>query len=78
MKLEQRDHPAAQEAAKRLYSRVETPYQLYPGYNTDAMDYQLLLSFLIVLFCTVIAAPIFTLTIRQGPMISTVAPNMVG
>ena len=66
MKLEQRDHPAAQEAAKRLYSRVETPYQLYPGYNTDAMDYQLLLSFLIVLFCTVIAAPIFTLDYQTG------------
>ena len=66
MKLEQENHPAAQEAAKRLYSRVETPYQLYPGYNTDAMDYQLLLSFLIVLFCTVIAAPIFTSDYQTG------------
>ena len=66
MKLEQKDHPAAQEAAKRLYSRVEMPYQLYPGYNTDAMDYQLLLSFLIVLFCTVIAAPIFTSDYQTG------------
>lgn len=60
MKLEQKNHPAAQEAANILYSHVEKPYQLYPGYNTDAMDYQLLLSFLIVLFCTVISAPIFT------------------
>ena len=66
MKLEQENHPAAQEAAKRLYSRVETPYQLYPGYTTDAMDYQLLLSFLIVLFCTVIAAPIFTSDYQTG------------
>lgn len=66
MKLEQKDHPAAQEAAKRLYSRVETPYQLYPGYNTDAMDYQLLLSFLIVLFCAVIAAPIFSSDYQTG------------
>lgn len=66
MKLEQKDHPAAQEAAKRLYNRVEMPYQLYPGYNTDAMDYQLLLSFLIVLFCTVIAAPIFTSDYQTG------------
>ena len=66
MKLEQRDHPRAQEAAKRLYSRVETPYQLYPGYNSDAMDYQLLLSFLIVLFCAVIAAPIFTSDYQTG------------
>ena len=66
MKLEQKDHPVAQEAAKRLYNRVEMPYQLYPGYNTDAMDYQLLLSFLIVLFCTVIAAPIFTSDYQTG------------
>lgn len=66
MKLEQENHPAAQEAAKRLYSQVETPYQLYPGYNTDAMDYQLLLSFLIVLFCAVIAAPIFTSDYQTG------------
>lgn len=66
MKLEQKNHPAAQEAAKRLYSRVETPYQLYPGYNSDAMDYQLLLSFLIILFCTVIAAPIFTSDYQTG------------
>lgn len=66
MKLEQKDPPAAQEAAKRLYSRVETPYQLYPGYNSDAMDYQLLLSFLIVLFCAVIAAPIFSSDYQTG------------
>ena len=66
MKLEQENHPAAQEAAKRLYSRVETPYRLYPGYNTNAMDYQLLLSFLIVLFCAVIAAPIFTSDYQTG------------
>lgn len=66
MKLEQDNHPAAQEVAKRLYIRVETPYRLYPGYNTDAMDYQLLLSFLIVLFCAVIAAPIFTSDYQTG------------
>ena len=66
MKLEQENHPAAQEAAKRLYSRVDTPYQFYPGYNTDAMDYQLLLAFLIVLFCAVIAAPIFTSDYQTG------------
>lgn len=66
MRLEQNDHPAAQEAAKRLYSRVERPYQLYPGYSTDAMDYQLLLSFLIVLFCAVITAPIFTSDYQTG------------
>ena len=66
MKLEQKDHPAAQEAAERLYSRVETPYRLYPGYNTDAMEFQLLLSFLIATFCAVIAAPIFSSDYQTG------------
>ena len=32
----------------------------YPGYNTNAYDYQMLLIFLVVLFCTVIAAPVFS------------------
>lgn len=66
MKMEQKNHPAAQENAKAMYSRVETPYSFYPGYNTDAMDYQLLLAFLIVLFCAVIAAPIFTSDYQTG------------
>lgn len=66
MKMEQKNHPAAQENAKAMYSRVDTPYQFYPGYNTDAMDYQLLLAFLIVLFCAVIAAPIFTSDYQTG------------
>lgn len=66
MKMEQKNHPAAQQNAKAMYSRVETPYSFYPGYNTDAMDYQLLLAFLIVLFCAVIAAPIFTSDYQTG------------
>ncbi len=60
MHLEDAGHPAAQKKAEELYSRVETPFQFYPGYSTDAMDYQLLLSYLVVLLCAVIAAPIFT------------------
>ncbi len=66
MKMEQKNHPAAQKDAKELYSQVDTPYQFYPGYNTDAMDYQLLLAFLVVLLCAVIAAPIFTSDYQTG------------
>lgn len=66
MAMEQKDHPQAQAAAREIYSRVETPYQLYPGYTTDALDYQLLLAFLIVLFCTVIAAPVFSSDYQTG------------
>ncbi len=60
MRLEDAGHPATQKKAEELYSRVETPFQFYPGYSTDAMDYQQLLSYLVVLLCAVIAAPIFT------------------
>ncbi len=60
MKMEQRNYPAAQEKAVEMYHRVEKPYLFFPGYIADAMDYQIVLSFLIMLICTVIAAPIFT------------------
>ena len=60
MKLEQKEHPAAQEKARALYAKVKMPFVFYPGYNTNAYDYQMLLIFLVVLFCTVIAAPVFS------------------
>lgn len=60
MKLEQKEHPAAQEKARALYAKVKMPFVFYPGYNTNAFDYQMLLIFLVVLFCTVIAAPVFS------------------
>ncbi len=66
MKMEQKKHPAAQEAAIEMYDEVEKPYRFYPGYSSDAMDYQILLAFLILLFCTVIAAPVFTSDYQTG------------
>ncbi len=66
MKLEQAKHPAAQKAGVALYGKVTKPFLFYPGYNTDAMDYQMLFSFLIVLFCTVISAPVFTSDYQTG------------
>ncbi len=66
MKQEQKKHPAAQNAAITLYGRVEKPYRFFPGYSTNAMDYQIFLAFLIVLFCTVIAAPVFTSDYQTG------------
>lgn len=66
MKQEQKNHPAAQQAAINLYNKVEKPYQFFPGYSKDAMDYQLILAFLIVLFGAVIAAPIFTSDYQTG------------
>lgn len=66
MKMEQKKYPAAQSRAVNMYNEVKKPYLFFPGYNTDAMDYQILLAFLIVLFCTVIAAPVFTSDYQTG------------
>lgn len=66
MKQEQKNHPTAQKIATDLYGQVQKPYLFFPGYSTDAMDYQILLGLLIVLFCTVIAAPVFTSDYQTG------------
>ena len=59
-------HPSAQQNAEEAYSRVERPYILYPGYDSDALDYQILLSILVMIFCCVICAPIFTSDYQTG------------
>lgn len=66
MKMEQRDHPEAQQNAIEMYDQVEKPYVFYPGYNKDAMDYQLLLSFVIMVICVVIVAPVFSSDYQTG------------
>lgn len=66
MKQEQKGHEAAQEKTVAMYQQVEKPFQFFPGYNSDPMDYQILLAFLILLFCAVIAAPIFTSDYQTG------------
>jgi len=66
MKMEQRDYPAAQKAAVSMYHEIEKPYLFFPGYSADAMDYQILLGFLIMLICAVIAAPTFTSDYQTG------------
>lgn len=66
MKQEQKEHPAAQRLAVDLYSQVEKPYLFYPGYSMEAMEYQIFLAFLVLLLCTVIAAPIFTSDYQTG------------
>ena len=60
MKLEQKDNPKAQQDALERYEHVEKPYKFYSGYNKDALDYQILLSFVIMTLCVVIAAPVFS------------------
>lgn len=66
MKMEQSDHPAAQKKAVKMYQQVEKPFVNYPGASSEAMDYLLTLSFLILLFCTMIAAPVFSSDYQTG------------
>lgn len=66
MKQEQKEHPAAQQVAIDSYNQVEKPYVFYPGYTAEAMEYQGFLAFLILLLCTVIAAPVFTSDYQTG------------
>ena len=66
MRQEQKNHPAAQQISVHSYAQVKKPYRFYPGYSTDAIDYQILLALLVVLFCTVIAAPVFTSDYQTG------------
>lgn len=60
MKLEQKDHPAAQSQAAEMYEKVETPFIYYSGIEGESMDYQVLLIFLITILFAVIAAPVFS------------------
>ena len=60
MGLEQKDNPKAQQDALKKYENVEKPYTFYPGYKKDALDYQILLAFVIMALCVVIAAPVFS------------------
>lgn len=66
MKLEQRNYPDAQRQAKELYSKVEQPFYYYPGYGSDALEYVGMYVFLLVFFCTLIAAPIFSSEYQTG------------
>lgn len=66
MKLEEARYPDAQRQAKELYSKVEQPFYYYPGYGTDALEYVGMYVFLLVFFCTLIAAPIFSSEYQTG------------
>lgn len=66
MKQEQKDHEAAQKKAAAMYAAVKKPFQFFPGYGSDPMDYEIFLAFLILLFSVVIAAPVFTSDYQTG------------
>ncbi len=66
MKFQQPKNPAAQQAGIEKFAEVNKPYEYYPSYSGDAMDYLVMLSFLILCICAVIAAPVFTSDYETG------------
>lgn len=66
MKMEQADHPAAQNKAVSLYQQVEKPMFFYPGLDSNVIEYQLFLAFLILMICTLITAPVFSSDYQTG------------
>lgn len=63
---EQENHPEAEVLAETLYDRVEKPFTFYPGFSTDAIDYQVMLAMVLMIICIVIAAPVFSSDYQTG------------
>ena len=66
MAMEQPDSPGAQGKAIKMYRNVEKPFEVYPGMNSTVLDYQNIMGFLVLLFCVVIAAPVFSADYQSG------------
>ena len=49
-----------------MYRRVEKPFAVYPGMSSTILDYQNIMGFLVLLFCVVIAAPVFSADYQSG------------
>ncbi len=66
MAFQQPKSPAAQKAGIEKFSQVTKPYEFYPSYSSDAMDFLVMLNFLVMFICAVIAAPVFTSDYETG------------
>ena len=66
MAMEQPDSPGVQGKAVKMYRNVEKPFEVYPGMNSTVLDYQNIMGFLVLLFCVVIAAPVFSADYQSG------------
>lgn len=66
MMLEQKQYPAAQETAIKMFEKVTTPYQYYVGADSTVVDYEELLILIISLCCIVIVAPTFSTDHQTG------------
>lgn len=66
MQREYPKHPEAGVLAEKLYDRVEKPFTYYPGFSTDAIDYQVMLALIVMIICIVITAPVFSSDYQTG------------
>lgn len=66
MQLEQKENVIAQDIAVNMYRNVEKPYEFYSGITKNAVDYEVLLIFLLLFFCVIIVAPIFSTDYQTG------------
>lgn len=66
MDMEQNGHPSAQKKGIEMYHKVSVPFYYYYGVGDESMDYQTLLTFLITIFCAMIAAPVFSSEYQTG------------
>lgn len=53
-------YPDAVAKAQKIRSKVSRPYVYYSGITSDAMEYEVLTLFLILLCCTIACAPVFS------------------
>lgn len=66
MAMEQPDSPGAQRKAIEMYRQVTKPFEVYPGISSTVMDYQNIMGFLVLLFSTVMTAPVFSADYQTG------------
>lgn len=66
MHLEQRDNPAAQQTAIRMYEKVKGPFYYYPGYGSNMAEYEGMYLFMLMFLCVMITAPLFCCEYQTG------------
>ena len=65
--MEQEDWPkAVREKARLMYTQIEEPMEYYPYYNSNGLDYESFLFFLVMICCILIAAPVFAIDYQTG------------
>ena len=65
IKVEREPESTSQKAAA-LYSKVDRPFELYVGYNSDAFDYLCFSILFLVIISVVLSAPLFSENYESG------------